>query len=478
MDLSPDELNLTIKQGRGIRLEWLAEGASVDTIASTLTAMANAVGGYLLIGVVGPSPAIIGVKDPNHVADRIVQAALSIQPPLIIAYPQTVRLSERPVVAAVVPRGMPHVYSHDGRFLIRHDTENKPLAPRDLRRMFIQRGDLSFETEANPRATLDDLDWEKATNYAKSLGAGTVTNVEDTLLRRGCISETLGRARPTNAGLLLFGKEPGRFVRSAEIMAARFNGDGMSDSFLKEDIAGVLPDQLRRAEGFLQDHLRKELSLGAQMARGESYEVPLEAARELVVNAIAHRDYSIDGDCIHVNLYRDRLEVTSPGGLPGPMTVDNMTSERFSRNPVIVQVLSDLRFIERLGYGVDRVIGLMNNHQLRAPVFEDTGASFRAILYNMRQSSADASSATRPAVAYLAELEGAPINPRQEAALTFLHNGHTRITNKDLQSLYPDIHAETIRRDLADLVSRSILRKLGEKRGSFYVLNSESSRAL
>jgi ATP-dependent DNA helicase RecG len=364
------------------------------------------------------------------------------------------------------------VYSCDGRFLIRQDTENKALTPRDLRRMFIQRGDLSFETEIAGRATLDDFDWDKAAAYAQKLGSSGAQSVEHTLMRRGCISEAQGRPRPTYAGILLFGKDPGRFVRGAEITAARFNGDTMTDQFTKEDITGVLPEQLARVEGFLRDHLRKDVSLGQQMARGEVYEVPFEAARELVVNAVAHRDYSVDGDCVHVNLYRDRLEVISPGGLPGPITIDNMKEERFSRNPVIVQVLSDMRYIERLGYGVDRVISLMNERQLKAPVFEDSAASFRAVLFNQSLPVVTPAEESAAAMPYLAALDGVPINPRQEAALGLLHKGHSRITNKDLQMLYPDIHAETIRRDLADLVSRSVLRKLGEKRGSFYVLNA------
>ena len=134
----------------------------------------------------------------------------------------------------------------------------------------------------------------------------------------------------------------------------------MSDSFKREDIVGTIPDQIRRAEAFLIDHLRKEVSIGKTMERTETFEYPLEAARELVVNAAAHRDYSIAGDGIRLFIFRNRMEVTSPGGLPGPVTIDNIKDERFSRNPVIVQVLSDMGFIERLGYGVDRVIDLMH----------------------------------------------------------------------------------------------------------------------
>ena len=187
---------------------------------------------------------------------------------------------------------------------------------------------------------------------------------------------------------------------------------------------------------------------------------------------------SIQGDGIRLFIFKDRMEVTSPGGLPGPVTIDNIRDERFSRNPAIVQVLSDMGFIERLGYGVDRVIELMNQQDLRDPEFTETSGGFRVILYGEtteRDDSVEDSSATKSAaVVSLAEYAGIPINTRQETAIIYLKEGKTRITNSQLQRLFPDVHAETIRRDLADLVTKGVLQKLGQKRGSYYVLVSDS----
>jgi ATP-dependent DNA helicase RecG len=215
------------------------------------------------------------------------------------------------------------------------------------------------------------------------------------------------------------------------------------------------------------------VQIGQTMARTESFEYPLEAARELVVNAVAHRDYSVSGDGIRLFIFRDRMEITSPGGLPGPVTIANIKDERFSRNPVIVQALSDLGFIERLGYGVDRVIDLMRQQQLDAPEFVETAGGFRVILRSKAASPAETPPEALPAAppAFNGRYEGHEINPRQEAALVFLHTpGSTRITNSDLQALCPDVHPETIRRDLADLVTKHILQKMGQKRGSYYIL--------
>jgi ATP-dependent DNA helicase RecG len=471
MNAGTDELAQVIKGGKSARTDWLGENVPLDTLAATMAAMANSQGGLVILGVVGPAGSVIGLRDPDATLDRVLQAALSIDPPLIIPLPRIVNHNERMLVLAHIPRGMPHVYAHDGRYLFRQGIENTALKPRDIRRLMLERGEASFETEIVRGASLEDIDWEKARAYASSLRGSGETDVERLLLKRGCLAQGDGGLRPTHAGILLFGKDPQRHLRGAEITAARFAGETMSDSFSRQDIGGTLPDQIRRAETFLIDHLRKNLSLGRGMARDESFEYPLEAARELVVNAVAHRDYSIQGDGVRLFIFRDRMEVTSPGGLPGPVTISNIKDERFSRNPAIVQVLSDMGFIERLGYGVDRVIDLMAAQNLRAPNFRETAGGFCVTLYRADETApADASA---PPV-FNGMYNGVPVNPRQEAALIHLHEGNTRITNSDLQNLCPDVHPETIRRDLADLVTKNILRKLGAKRGSYYVLDRET----
>lgn len=469
-----DDVGALIRQGRGARLDWLMEGASIDSIASILAALANSSGGTLILGVVGPLGTPIGLRDPDAARDRLLQAALTLEPSLIFPLPRFIKYQERQFVIAEVPPGMPHIYAYDGRFLMRQGMENVPLKARDMRRLLFERGEISFETDIIRDARLDNLDWEKAKAYVTAIGGLTGDDsVQSTLQRRGCLAEVGGRMQPTHAGMLLFGKDPQQFIRGAYISAARFSGDTMSDRFVRQDFMGSLPDQLTAVENFLKSNLRVNAQLGRSMTRSESYEYPLEAARELVINAVAHRDYSIAGEGIRLFLFRDRMEVTSPGVLPGPMTLDNIKEERFSRNPVIVQVLADLKFIERLGYGVDRVYDLMRTQRLKPPQFEETDGGFRVRLYNtVEETDTTPTPNILPVNGFY---RGEQVNPRQEAALTHLHTGNTRITNSDLQALCPNVHAETIRRDLADLVTKNILKKLGEKRGSYYMLADQAA---
>lgn len=469
--LSTEELQQLIKTGQNKQLAWLKDVSDSEKLSETLTAMANAQGGKLIIGIADHptrQPQLKGVTNPTIAINTITQTALSLTPPLIIPFPSIIMLEDKHLILIEIPNGMPYIYTSDGRYLIREEQGNKPLNINALHQLMIERGGISFETEPAFRTTLDDLDWNKVSEYARLLRTSE-KDVKQLLYKRGCLVKNEDEYIPTNAGILLFGKDPMPHMRGAEITAVRFAGESMSDTFSRQDITGTLPDQIKRAETFLIDHLRKGVEIKATMARSEQFEYPLEAAREVVVNAVAHRDYSIAGNGIRLFLFKDRMEVNSPGKLPGPVTLANIKDERFSRNPAIVQVLADMGFIERLGYGIDRMIDLMEQNDLQAPEFNETGGGFRVTLYNKPLKNALSAQLIDHNLSK--ESFRTPLNPRQEAALSHLNqSGNTRITNSELQKMFPDVHAETIRRDLADLVTKDLLHKLGQKRGSYYIL--------
>lgn len=457
-----------VEKGRSLTVDWVEESTPPEKIAETLSAMANSQGGMLIVGV--RDAEITGVKQSSEAIEQVIQAALSLDPPLITPLPQTQPVEQKSVIVVQIPPGMPHVYALDGRYLHRQGADNVVLKPRELHQLFLKRGEISFELEAVPGATMDDFDWQQVKAYVKRMYPNGEQDAHQVLLKRGCIIKYGDLMCPTNAGILLFGKEPHHHLRSAEITAVRFAGSTMGDTFTRQDITGSLPEQIRKTETFLLDNLRKGVKLQSSMAREERYEYPMEAARELVVNAVAHRDYSIQGDSIRLFLFKDRMEVSSPGKLAGPITVDNIKDERFSRNPAIVQVLSDMGFIERLGYGVDRVIELMCQQSLKEPEFLETESGFRVTLYG---SGDDDNDDHKLPADIERDMVDVPLNPRQEAALAYLKQpDNKRITNSELQRMYPDVHAETIRRDLADMVTKNLLRKLGQKRGSYYVLKN------
>ncbi len=447
------------KHGRGPQVEFVPERTTPRALAKVLAGMANAEGGTVLLGI-SPKPDVIpGLRNPETARDAALQATLLCEPHLIIPLPEIVTLDNAHVVVITVPRGLPHVYAVGGRFPERVGNRNKTLSPPKLRRLLIERGDVSFESLPARGAGIQDVDWDRAQRYAEASGLLPGISVEELLRKRGCIIGDDGV--PTNAGILLFGREIERFVRTAEIIVARYAGRAMSDSFIREDIRGPLPDQIRRAEAFVMANMRRGSRLTA-LEREEHPEYPPKAVREAIVNAVAHRDYGTQGDTTRIFMFSDRIEFHSPGKLPGHITVANIVDERFSRNEAIVQVLADMGFIERLGYGIDRMIQLMREDGLPNPQFKETANGFLVTL----RGHGDRFLAAPDVPGGWVHMG---LNDRQQKALAYLAE-HQRIANREYQQLCPDVSAETIRRDLADLVHKGVLLRIGQKRATYYIV--------
>ncbi|NLG72517.1 MAG: transcriptional regulator [Chloroflexi bacterium] len=451
----------------GPRLHWFPEDVTVSRLAAVMVGMANSAGGKVLIGITPRSGYIQGVRDPQRMLDLVFQAALLSDPPLVLPVPRVLPVGAVSIVEINIPPGLPHVYSLEGRYLQREGTQTNPLPARKLRQLLVERGLVQFEAQVPPGASLEDLNMDRVSAYAEAIGFPVQSEQDliELLVRRGCLKRTGKRIYPTYAAILLFGRYPQQWLPSATILAARFSGQTFADQFVKEEIGGTLPEQLRRAEAFVRENLRRVVRM-VGLTHEETTEVPVEAVRELLVNAVAHRDYNLQGDSVHLNLFAGRIEVHSPGGLPGPVNLQNLLEARFSRNAVIVQILSDLGFVERLGYGLDRVVTVMKQNHLRPPRFEEVAGSFRVTLYGEAlppRQEVD-----------LSAYQDLDLNPRQEAALSYLSR-HRRITNRDFQEMCPDVHPETLRRDLADLVSRNILIKVGDKKATYYVLKQPAA---
>jgi ATP-dependent DNA helicase RecG len=459
----PKDIYTLLAQGMGEDLHWYPEDVPAARLAATLAGMANTRGGIVLLGIAPRSGQIQGLSDPESSRDKVFQAALLCDPPLVMPVPRLLQVgpAQVPVLWVSVPPGLPNVYSVESRYLERQGRQTNPLSAARLRELLIERGAVQFEARIPPGAALDDLDPDQVRLYLEALGLPHSENPDQVLLQRGCIKRVDGNLRPTYAALLLFGRHPQQWVPGSTILAAQFTGTAFADRFIKQDITGTLPDQIRKAEAFTREHLRHVVRL-IGLKRQEAPEFPLEAVRELLVNAVAHRDYNVQGDTIHLNLFSDRLEVQSPGVLPGPVNLNNLLEARFSRNAVIVQVLSDLGYVERLGYGLERVVRVMRQNNLHPPEFSEAAGCFRVVL---RAGLSEADGALPDMSSY----EEMNLNPRQQLALGHLASNR-RISSSAYQELCPDVHAETLRRDLADLVSRGILLKIGDKRATYYIL--------
>ena len=467
-----------IEGGMTTRLHWFPFNVRVPQLSETLAGMANTKGGIILLGVSPRGGEIHGVPDTTNCYDSVFQAALMLEPSLVLPLPSSVTIGAKQVVVIQVPQGLPNVYSFQGQYLERIGQQTQKISSKRLRYLLFERGEIQFDRQVLPGADYDDLDPEQIRNYFETISLSSQLQngnsvksdlAEQFLQQRGCLQRIGDQLVPTYAGLLVFGNTPHQWLPSAIILASRFPGEKFSDDFIKQEIRGSLPQQLVQAEAFLRSNMRTTVHM-VGLTHQEELEFPYEAVRELLVNAVVHRDYNAQGDTIHLQLFSDRLEIHSPGRLPGPVNLENLLKARYARNPVITQLMADLGYVERLGYGLDRVVSIMKEMNLPQPIFEEVAGCFVVTLRNNIGLSLRSVSSS-----HFSLETNFSLNPRQEVALNFLHE-NKRITNKDFQELCSEVHVETLRRDLADLVSKGILLKIGDKRATYYILKETKFR--
>lgn len=451
-----------LKSGETARVAMKGMELRPAKLAETLAALANTAGGVLVLGIDPRLRSSSGLDDPHDATRALADAARLCNPPLVLPLPEEIALSDgRRVLVASVPDGLPHVYDLDGRYLGRSGAQNKPLGAEALKRLLIERGQISYETLPVRGATYADLDQEKVNRYLAVVRGSFSGSSEEILRDRGCLVDQDGAWTPTNAGILLFGRTP---PRHAQILLVRYAGRSPSDQFLRKEVHMTLPESVQEAQMWLLANMRKGSRLEGS-GREDFTEYPEEAVREAIVNAVAHRDYSIAGEFIRVTMFADRIEFYSPGRLPGHVTLDNLLDERYSRNPVMVQVLADLGMIERLGYGINRMVHLMAEWSLPEPLFKETPAGFLVTL----AGPGDRMVMQQPARSDVELWARQGLNERQISALRYLTE-HDSITNREYRELCPDVTDETARRDLADLVDRNRILKVGDKRATYYIL--------
>jgi len=193
------------------------------------------------------------------------------------------------------------------------------------------------------------------------------------------------------------------------------------------------------------------------------YTYPEEALREALINAVVHRDYSpyMLGSHVRIEMFVDRLEVMTPGGLFGPVTEANLESAQSTRNQQIMRILNEIGLVEDRGSGVGAMLNSLREAHLEPPRFHDTRTYFTVVFSN--QSLLDPET-----VAWLSRYASLPLNPRQRTALAYLYR-HQRITNPDYCRLN-NVDSLAATRELRGIVDAGVIAMHGTRRWAFYTL--------
>lgn len=269
----------------------------------------------------------------------------------------------------------------DGTVYLRVGDESRKLSAAQKQELAYDRGAASYE--ASPvDISIDDLDQGQLQAYQRALGAVTV----DSMLHARDLVDRRGRV--TTAACLLFDQRPQREFPNAIVRVLRY-GDtarGSGQRMTLEDGAdlrmeGSIPQQIHAAADAVDELMPKWRRLTDAGLFEPTPRIPRDAWLEGIVNAVVHRSYSMMGDHIRVEIFPNRVEITSPGRFPGLVDPENpLEIDRYARNPRIARVCSDLGITRELGEGIRRMFDEMRSRGLVDPVYRQTAGAVKLTL--------------------------------------------------------------------------------------------------
>lgn len=376
------ELTELIQNGENSGVEFKRDDIVPEKLAKEMAALLNLEGGHILLGVERDRTVSGLTRDVEKAEEWVMEAARTHLRPAAIPYWETMTWSEGKIVGIVSlstdAPDKPYKAKRGSAWVtqIRVGTTTRDASDEEEVRLYQQSGRLQYDRKPVPGSSFADFDRRRVLSYFRDVRRQAHPDDADQegwtrlLVNTELMAEDRGRAIPSAGGLLLFGARPKKWLPQSGITAVAYSGTekdynakernliwGPAVALLSEGGDTVETGIIDQALDFVRRNISVHAWIDDGGRRQERWDYPLEAVRESVVNAIAHRDYTITVTDIELSIYSDRLEVISPGRLPNTVTVDKMRAGyRASRNELVKEVLRDYRYIEATGLGVPRKI--------------------------------------------------------------------------------------------------------------------------
>ncbi len=448
-----DKIEELIKKGESERVEFKTSLSEWKKALETLAAFSWKKGGLVIFGV-SPTGGVIGINIGKGTIEDLANKIKQNSDPKLYPSIKVCEIEEKEIIVVKIEKISDEPVLVFGKGYKRVGKSTHQMLREEYKRVILEKHEREFDSEVCEDASLEDID-EKAVDWFrkryKEVKKKELGNSIDILKSLNCVKEVHGETKISNAGILLFGKTPQRFFPNSAIRMAIYPGRkvGVEHIDIKE-FEGNLFELVDDAENYIRKFTYSPSTLRpGQIAREEVYEYGIFSLREIIVNAVVHRDYRIRGSKILIKIYSDKIEYQSPGSLPKGITPDNILTEHYLRNPSIGKAFSKIEYIEEMGEGWNRIIEEHKKHPLKPkmPEIQDTGASVIVILFSGRE-------------VFDVEIEGRELNDRQRKGIQYL-----RVRKKITRKEYADINKcsdVTAKRDLVKLVEKGVLRRIGK----------------
>ena len=361
-------------------------------IAISMIAFANADGGLLAVGI-EDNGEITGIDDYTKNINEIFRAPFDFCQPSILVDTEIVdcidcKGEENHILLIRVPQSGELHANHRDEVFLRAGDRSKKLTFDERLQLMYSKGARYYEDEPVYGSALDDIEMCTVAEYCKKTAYGK-TPEEYIRQNKKFIIDVNGRKEMSGAAILLFGKNPPLFFPRARVRFIRYEGIearvGAQMNVVKDRIfEGRILNLVEETIEFVRSQIKEHTYLGPDARFVTEPEYPEFAWKEIIINAIAHRDYSIKGTDIQIKMFDDHITVESPGTLPGIVRLNNMREIHFSRNPKIAELLHEYEYVREFGEGIDRMYLEMKEAGLPEPEYRTEAFMVYATIKNKK----------------------------------------------------------------------------------------------
>lgn len=353
----------------------------------SVSAFANGIGGALIFGV-SNDEILVGLKNAREISEKISEnIKMKMDPiPQVIMEIYTEDGKDFIVLKVLPGQETPYYYAADGNRIayVRVGNESIPADTAALKRLVLHGTNMTYDSIVSSYA-FQDFSFTKLRSVYR---IRTGTDLMDSDFISFELADENGKL--TNAGALLADESP---MRHSRLFCTRWYGldkaSGVMEALDDKEYSGSLVSLLQNGTEFVKNNTKKRWKkMGT--GRVEMPEYPEQAVHEALVNALIHRDYMESGSEVHIDIFNDRMEIYSPGGMFDGSIVQNLDTDHVAskrRNPVIADIFSRMHFMERRGSGFKKIKAdyrrAVNYRSEVEPLFRSTPTSFFVTLYNL-----------------------------------------------------------------------------------------------
>jgi ATP-dependent DNA helicase RecG len=478
--MQAEEIGLLLKQERGQFLEFISayeyrrvqgqkkrEEDLAREIVRVLSAMANADGGTVLVGV-ELDKSVTGIPHDAEELHALIQAPQNLLRPQLNPSCEKVRLGNLQLLKFEVACGLDIYRIAGGRSFYRIASETVSLPADQIHALKESKKNVFYERQQALNATWFDLDTDLVKAFVEKTQPGKDPQAVLTQTYH-LLDHSRGLPCPNMAALLLFAKDVTRWHPRAGIDFVKYEGaerqHGSSLNVVKRiRFETPLVRLIDEAVGRIKEHIRERTILHDLFFR-ERLEYPTFAWQEALVNAVAHRDYDLSGASIEVWMFDDHISVRSPGTPPAPVTLEQLRRQKslhFSRNPLIVRALADLGYLREMGEGVPRMFQEMEGYGLHPPELSLDGFIFTVTLRN-------APVYDEATLRWLNQFGGAQINMRQRRLLAYAYCHGKTFSTTEYERI-AEVDRDTAYRDIRLMVKSGVVTPLKPKSRTYRII--------